>query len=193
MAKLSLCVRLALVLSIAAISGAWAQTIALQTTEYVSPMGDAVRLGAFGPLQGCSNPSQLVFGALPGSGPIIEVAVEQHVLHPGELVPLPRYADGSEAAETEVFWTAHIWEAKFAHWGNGRDPFPASISGAGDRITVSFSGRTYAGGYLIINPYAFPNFETRDIDVAVTVVAARRALATGVRASSWGGLKSGGR
>lgn len=171
------------------VTAALSQTVTLNTVEYVGGVPDAARMGAYGPLQGCTNPSQLVFGTMPNGGPVSEVAVEQHILHPGDSVPLPRYSDGVEAQESDVFWTAHVWEARFPHWAY-RELLPAATGSDGDRATVSFSGRMYSGGHMIINPYRFPIFETREVDVVVTVIATRRVLATKTLQPSWGSLKA---
>ena len=41
------------------------------------------------------------------------MAVMQGIISVGDQVPLPTYADGSQAQEGEVFWTAQLWRAEF--------------------------------------------------------------------------------
>lgn len=165
------------------------QTASMSSVEFTNyGATDGFSIGVYGPYQAPVSPSALLFGTLP-VGPVFETVVEQHILSPGAVVPLPRYADGSEAAENEVFWTAHVWQAMFARFQ--LDHYrPASPGNAGDKITITFDGRTYAGGYAIINPISFPLHETNNIDVVVTVVAARHVLPTSAQPASWGDVKS---
>ena len=83
-----------------------------------------------------------IHGTLPGPGPFDEIAVEQHVLHPGDLVPLPTFPDGTMATDDETFWTAHVWEARFS---KDYCSFPATYI-TGDHCTITFNGRqSWAG------------------------------------------------
>lgn len=153
------------------------------------PGSDAYTFGSYGPYQATQQPSALLFGSLPDGRPVTEVVVEQHVLRPGELVPLPRYADGSLAAEDDIFWTAHLWQA---FWSLPRLPsvWPASDSQSGDFIRVGFDGRTFMGGSGRLDPYSTPEQLVYRADVMVTVVAMRRATATTVPHASFGELKA---
>jgi hypothetical protein len=114
-------------------------------------------------------------------------------------VPLPHYADGTVASENEVFWTVHLWRARFgnAPGVNGRldtytpaTPCCMSPTSAGDVVRAEFSGLTYGGGSGRLAPKTdSPNVAT-EVDVMVTVVAVRNAVPTSTRANSWGQVKS---
>ena len=173
---------------------ALAQSTTLYTVEYTTDGSGGFTIGAAGALQGVASPSQLLFGTLPSGARAGEVAVAQGVLNPGDLVPLPKYADGAEALESEIFWTAQLWQAKFpTYWYRQYSPAFSVPNGLGDRVTIGFSGRTYGGGYSILAPYFFPSQETRDISVAVTVIAVRQSGTTAQRPSTFGSVKVGGR
>src|SRR5580765_7581707 len=60
-----------------------------------------------------SGPASVTLGHLPAAGAVGEVAITQAVLSVGDLVPLPKYADGSQAAESDVFWTFQLSSAEF--------------------------------------------------------------------------------
>jgi len=115
--------------------------------------------------------------------------VEQHVLRPGDVVPLPHYADGTEAQEGEVFWTAHVWQAKFLSLRGSTCLRPAAPNAPGDLITVDFSGRVYSGGSAIFDPYSLPVQTAYEVDAVVTVVAARAAPTPAAR-PTFGQLKA---
>src|SRR5439155_1445542 len=90
------------------------------------------------------DPASLLHGSLPTkAGFFTEVVVEQHVLHPGESVPLPTYSDGTAALESEVFWTAHLWQANF---NKDYCPYEARYETA-DMVYANFDGRTFVGGF----------------------------------------------
>jgi hypothetical protein len=180
-------------------SSSKAQVVTLYTVEYDDRFLDfpsPYTLGTYGPYQAPQSPSALVFGHLPLPGASAsEVAVEQHVLNAGESVPLPHYADGTVASENEVFWTVHLWRARFGNGPggvNGRhDPyFPANETLTGDVVRAQFSGLTYvAGSGLLAGGGSPPNVATR-VDVMVTVVAVRSVVPTSTRGTSWGKVKS---
>ncbi|MCC6650497.1 MAG: hypothetical protein IT348_05045 [Candidatus Eisenbacteria bacterium] len=165
-----------------------AQTATLYTVEY-STVADAFTIGAAGSIQGLSSPSQLLFGALPTGSRTGEVAIAQAVLNPGDMVPLPKYLDGTEASESEIFWTVQLWQAKFPHYMNRHYMPTGDPNVTGDHVTIGFSGRTYGGGYSILAPYFFPSQETRDISVAVTVIAVRQSATTAERPTTFGSVK----
>jgi len=172
-----------------------AQVVTLYSVSWVPGYG-AYTLGTSGAFQGEQSPSSLIFGTLPPSGvPIAAVAVEQHILHPGESVPLPRYADGSLAAENEIFWTVHLWEARFGPPQPGTEPrfdkyLAATETRGGDLVTVAFSGRQYGGGSGRINHVSDPPIVANNVDVMVTVVATRLAGPTPNKSKSWGEVKA---
>ena len=136
------------------------------------------------------DPASLIHGSLPGPGPFDQIAVEQHVLqNKGDVVPLPTYADGTTALESEVFWTVHLWNATFsADWC----PFPAKYI-SGDMVRVGFDGRTYTGGFgALENTYLCAGqfgAQAHDVAVLVTVIAVRKAFPVGTSATPWGRLK----
>src|SRR5262249_16005544 len=131
------------------------QVRTLWTVEFIPGTGDQTfSVGTYGVYQAPTGTSSVLFGSPPTAGPATEVVVEQHVLPPGASVPLPYYGDGIQADESEVFWTAHIWQTRF----NSRPLyyFPAADVRAGDRIEVGFTGRHYDGGHALIEPYTQP-------------------------------------
>lgn len=83
-----------------------------------------------------SSPRETIFGTLPNSGMVGEVAVTQSVLSIGDLVPLPSFADGSRATDSEIFWTAQLWQADFE--------IDRQLSFVGD-ASASFAGRQLIG------------------------------------------------
>jgi hypothetical protein len=183
-----------LLLAMAARSTA-AQTVTLYTVSYL-PSFTSYSLGTFGFFQGAQAPSALLFGHVPSPGAAVsEVAVEQRVLHPGDAVPLPKYADGTDAKESEVFWTVHLWQARFgdAYGVNIRwDQYhPAADNNyGGDVVTVTFDGLTYGGGSGRLAPGTEPANVATNVDVMVTVIATRLMSATPTKATSWGQLKT---
>jgi hypothetical protein len=185
---------LALVLPVAAYS----QVATLYTVEQLpNPSGglaDGYTLGTWGPFQAPQAPAALLFGTLPAAGaPASEVVVEQHVLQPGQEVPLPHFADGSTATESETFWTVHLWQATFgtAYGVNGRrDHYsPAQPGYAGDVVRVNFTGRAFEGSGLL-NPSTEPFNTASNVIVMVTVVAVRTAAVTSSKQHSWGSVKA---
>jgi hypothetical protein len=77
------------------------------------PWGYTDKPSTLGIADRVANPRETVFGSVPRSGMLGEVAVMQSVVSIGDLVPLPSYADGSQATESETFWTAQLWRANF--------------------------------------------------------------------------------
>lgn len=137
------------------------------------------------------NPASLIHGTLPRAGPYDQIAVEQHVLHPGDMVPLPMYPDGSTAAESEIFWTVHLWNANFS-----KDfcAFPARYI-TGDNCSVGFNGRQYVGGSGVMENTddcgsGVHGVQAHDVDVLVTVFAARASIPVPVKSGSVGQLKA---
>lgn len=140
-------------------------------------------------MYGASNPASYLMGTLPGRGPFDQMAVEQHVLHPGDVVPLPTYPDGTVAEEQEIFWTVHLRQVSFS---GCCCPMPARYQ-PGDNCSVGFSGRTYVGGSGAMENQIFctPDHGLRavSVDVVVTVIAVRPALAVSTSRKTIGGLK----
>lgn len=60
-----------------------------------------------------SDPAAVILGHLPPPGAVGEVAVAQRVITAGEDVPLPSFADGTPAQDSEVFWSAQLWLVEF--------------------------------------------------------------------------------
>ena len=169
------------------------QAVTLYTVSYL-PGFTTYTLGTVGAFQDAQDPAALLFGHLPIPGvPVTEIAVEQRVLHPGDVVPLPRYADGTEANESDVFWTVHLWQAMFRNPQGGsavfQDYYAATDLHRGDRILVSFSGRTYGGGSGRIGPFD-PAIIPINVDVMVTVIATRTTGPTPTKVTSWGQVKA---
>src|SRR5207302_3369982 len=121
------------------------------------------------------NPASSMFGNVPTSGMgASEVMVAQAILRQGDDVPLPTYADGTQALQSEVFWVASLWRAQF-----GYAPCTAGPSYSnGDHVYVEFRGRTLSGAHgEIMHGYhctgADTGWPTDDVQVLVTVVAVR--------------------
>ena len=164
-----------------------AQSQLLWRYDQNATVPDAATMGTY-----TANPASLLMGSLPGPGPFEQIAVEQHVLHPGDNVPLPRYPDGTTAAESEVFWTVHLWRANFSRdWCS----WPATYI-TGDACSAGFNGRTYDGGYgSMENTYqcglGHLGVGTIGVDVLVTVIAARpAAMPVQTSRKTIGGLKA---
>lgn len=136
-------------------------------------------------------PSAVLSGTLPAPGQIGEVAVTQAVLAPGDLVPLPQYADGTQAAEGEIFWTAHLWYARWIHalCSLGEIPYET-----GDRVDYGFSGRALSVSSVlspnILNCFGHNGFAADEVRVLVTVIAVRQSGPTPAALKSWGQVKS---
>ena len=107
-----------------------------------------------------SSPRQELFGELPKSGMVGEVAVEQKVVSLGQMVPLPTFADGTQATESEIFWTVQLWQATFDAIGQ--------LDRIGD-ASVTFAGRTFLRADIQWGNWLSP----KDAQILVTVVAVR--------------------
>jgi len=166
-----------------------AQAVSLYTVEYTAyGTNESFGIGMYGAYQAPVAPASVLLGTPPNGRSAAEIVVEEHILHPGDSVPLPHYADGSEAAEADIFWTVHLWQAKFASYTR---PYYAAAwpGGAGDVCNIAFSGRHYDGGGFSLDPYS-GGPGTGNVDILVTVVAMRPMEPTPVRAQSLGGLKT---
>ncbi|HKQ56781.1 MAG TPA: hypothetical protein VJY35_02840 [Candidatus Eisenbacteria bacterium] len=137
-----------------------------------------------------SSAASLLHGTLPASGFCDQVAVAQHILQTGELVPLPTYPDGTTALESEIFWTVHLWNANFS-----KDfcAFPARYI-TGDHVSVGFNGRQYAGGFGVMENTdncgsGHSGVQSHDVAVVVTVVAVRSTQPVQAGLKSFGNLK----
>ena len=128
------------------------------------------------------TPSNTVFGHLPQAGVVGEVAVVQTVIAVGDEVPLPTYADGSPAQESEVFWTAQLWFAEF--------PYACGVvRWGGDHAVASFQGRRFVAGTAQINPSGPVSPPTTNFQVVVNVVAIRSGT-TPARSETFGSIKT---
>src|SRR5439155_23391033 len=101
----------------------------------------------------------------------------------------PTYADGTQADESEAFWTVHLWHASFHP-----ECFLPSDYNDGDRCDVSFDGRTYSGGHAVAQNKgqcgAVRGEHTNDVKVLVTVIAVRNSQPTSARPTTWGQVKA---
>lgn len=121
-------------------------------TDLPSTMGIHSRVGA---------PRETVFGTLPRAGMFGEVALTQGIIVVGDAVPLPLYADGTPAVESEIFWTAQLWRAGI---------YMSGIAEYGNQsASAIFSGRRLVAASLNLGlPSA-----TTEVQVLVQVVAVR--------------------
>lgn len=125
------------------------------------------------------SPASTVYGHLPQSGAIGEVAVIQSVISAGEEVPLPTYADGTPAIESEVFWTAQLWFVQF--------PLACGVVRWGGGASATFNGRQLVSTTATIpGPVSPPSTDGK---VLVNVVALRHS-ATPTKRESVGSLKA---
>ena len=139
-------------------------------------------------------PEAFVYGNRPQAGaPVTEVAVMQVIIRVGDDVPLPLYADGTQAGENEVFWTAAIWRATFRLCSNNGNIGHYS---SGDNVTIHFSGRRLASASGVIVSWfwtdlcAMSGFPLLDLQVLVTIVASRAPLPTPIARPTIGQLKA---
>ena len=137
------------------------------------------------------TPQAVLFGNLPAGGAQGEIGIAQAVLNLGDLVPLPTYADGTTATESEIFWTVHL---SHASWDPLITFLPKNYT-EGDGCGVEFTGRTYSSGYAITDNQTQYGAErgapARNVKVLVTVVALRNLPPTPTTKKSWGRLKAG--
>lgn len=135
-----------------------------------------------------------ISGRLPAPGAVGEVAVAEAVLHPGELVPLPVYADGTPAIESEIFWLTQLSRLHFPANRPCVDLTPRYTPG--DYCSGGFNGRVWGGGSAALNNDGSGGQCTdrsTNVEVKVTVIAVRSAAVTPTRSGSWGSVKSSGR
>ncbi len=156
--------------------------------QYLWQMGGGGAMGLNPALDPSLQPVNFVDGRLPMAGaPATEVATTQAIIKVGDLVPLPTYADGSPAAESEVFWTSAIWRATFSTCCNG------PTYSDGDRVLVQYQGRLLANASGVLDDWYYwgggHGFPLKDISVLVTVVAVRSPGATATSRSTLGTLK----
>ena len=111
-------------------------------------------------------PSNAILGHLPHAGAVGEVAVAQAIISVGDQVPLPSYADGSQAQESEVFWTAQLWRAEFFAGGVIRYR-------QGDYALAVFSGRQLVSAEAQINTGGAVPPPFTNLQVLVNVIAFR--------------------
>lgn len=154
---------LLLLLTVTVIGTAHAQTVTL----YAFRASDCRVLppATMGVSLGTPSPSSVVLGHLPPAGAVGEMAVSQQIIASGDEVPLPMFADGSSAQESEVFWTAQLWLVNF----------PGAcgvVRYRGDRVTATFSGRRLVSTFAQIDNGG-PVPPATDAQVLVTAVAFR--------------------
>jgi hypothetical protein len=129
-----------------------------------------------------ANPASAILGHLPPPGMVGEVAVAQGIITVGQDVPLPTYADGTPARESDVFWTAQVWLATFPD-------APCIVRYLqGDHAVATFSGRRLVSASAQINTGGPAPSPLTDFQVLVNVVAVR-ASATPAKRTTFGGLK----
>jgi hypothetical protein len=128
------------------------------------------------------TPSATILGHLPSAGAVGEVAVAQATLSSGDQVPLPTYADGTPAAESEVFWTSQLWRADFSADGIVRYE-------SGDHLVATFNGRQLISVEGQINTGGPVPPTAANVQVLVTAVAIRSAATPTTRATI-GSLKA---
>lgn len=136
-------------------------------------MGVAAQLG---------TPSAAILGHIPATGTVGEVAITQAVLSVGDQVPLPTYADGTPAAESEVLWTSHLWRAEFFADGIIRYQ-------SGDHLVATFNARQLVSVDGQINSGGPVPPTATNVQVLVTAVAVRSATTPTTRATI-GGIKA---
>jgi hypothetical protein len=124
--------------------------------SFLSPDPRKSTLGIFDRV---ATPERTVFGTVPKGGMVGEIAVQQSLLSIGDLVPLPTFADGSQATESEIFWTAQLWHASFDVSRQLDVPGNAS---------ATFAGRQLTGADLSWGCCA-----ATDVQILVNVVAVR--------------------
>lgn len=150
----------------------WAHRATAQTAfawlySYQSSPGPSVP-ASMGVAAQLGTPAAAILGHLPAAGSVGEVAVAQGILSVGDQVPLPAYADGMPAAESEVFWTSQLWRAEFFADGIVRYQ-------SGDHLTATFNGRQLASVDGQINTGGSVPPSATNVRVLVTAVAVRSA------------------
>ena len=140
-------------------SSAHAQTVWLWHPDYGADHASV--LATLGIAKSVTSPSQQVLGNLPRAGTVGEIAVEQKVISLGEQVPLPKFADGTQATESEIFWTVQLWQATFASAMEELDKI--------NDANLTFSGRTFTGAEIEWGRSRSP----MDTKILVNVVAVR--------------------
>lgn len=126
---------------------AWLYALQVPPWAFQVPSGTTFPL-SMGIASQVASPGAAIMGHLPQPGAVGEVAVTQSVISAGDEVPLPTYADGTEAQDSEVFWTAQLWKADFpveiislrhtAYW-------------PGDQAVATFNGRQLVSAEAQIN------------------------------------------
>jgi hypothetical protein len=112
-----------------------------------------------------SSPTNVVLGHRPASGAMGEMAMTEQVITTGEEVPLPTFADGTPAQDSELFWTAQLWNVRF--------PLACGVvQYRGDQVTATFSGRRLVSTFAQIDNGGRVPAAT-DAQVLVTAMAFR--------------------
>jgi hypothetical protein len=140
-------------------SSEYAQTLWLWHPDYGVEHGFVP--ATLGIAKSVTSPSQQILGNLPRAGTVGEVAVEQKVISLGEQVPLPTFPDGTQATESEIFWTVQLWQATFASAMEELDKI--------NDANLTFSGRTFTGAEIHWGRSSSP----MDTKILVNVVAVR--------------------
>ena len=152
----------------------YAFQVPASTTGLPWTMGIAPQVG---------SPSNAILGHLPQAGAVGEVAVTQEIISVGDQVPLPTYADGSQAQGGEIFWTAELWRAEF--------PLAGGVMRyiGGDHAVALFNGRQLVSAEAQINTGGPVPPPTTNFQVLVNVVAVRSAT-TPARHETMGSIKA---
>jgi hypothetical protein len=154
---------------------AWAQTGTAWLYAYQGSPGPSIP-AVMGVAAQLGTPGAAIFGHLPSAGVVGEVAIAQAVLSIGDQVPLPTYADGTPATESDVFWTSQLWRAEFFADGIVRYQ-------SGDRVVATFNGRQLANVEGQINTGGPVPPTPSNVQVLVTAVAVRSATTPTTRAT----------
>lgn len=155
--------------------GAEAQTAFAWLYTYQSSPGPSLP-AVMGVAAQVGTPGAAIFGQLPAAGAIGEVAIAQAILSVGDQVPLPTYADGTPASESEVFWTTQLWRAEFFADGIVRYE-------SGDQLVATFNGRQLVGVQGQINTGSPVPPTATNVQVLVTAIAVRSATTPTTRAT----------
>jgi len=147
---------------------AWLYALQVPPWAFRAPSGTTFPL-SMGIASQVTSPSAAIIGHLPESGAVGEVAVTQAVISVGDEVPLPTYADGTKAQDSEVFWTAQLWKADFPEDDIKLRHSPYS---PGDQAVATFNGRQFASAEAHISG-AILVPQLHDFQVLVNVFAFR--------------------
>jgi hypothetical protein len=148
-------------------------------------------MGIMTPVNPSATMASQVFGSLPAAGQLGEIAVSQAIIRQGESVPMPVYADGSQAQPNEMFWTAELWQAQFLSMPCSLNPYLVD----GDRCDIAFTGTQLTTASVVVSNYLgcvseHLGWYAFDVQVLVNVVALRHFGPIATKRTSFGELKS---